>query len=222
MGSTSKQQGVRAYRGQIPSPGRPTVGWREDRVRFLGSARTWRQDRRGCGSSEGVIPVGFRWFRHAGGVNPCLPPAVSGRYLSFSEREDIALHKVQDSVCARSPASSDGHRRRSRVSCVGTRQREARTSTTGRRSRSGTPSGVLAGRKSPSSSRTRSCASTCRTASPVSCTLLTAARSARPAPRGREGTSRIARTADGCRDGARNRSRNDSGSSSSLESREVV
>jgi transposase len=40
-------------------------------------------------------PVGFRWFRHAGGVNPCLPPAVSGRYLSFSEREDIALLRAK-------------------------------------------------------------------------------------------------------------------------------
>src|SRR4029453_9716419 len=40
-------------------------------------------------------PVGFRWFRHAGGVNPALPPTVSGRYLSFSEREDIALARAQ-------------------------------------------------------------------------------------------------------------------------------
>ena len=40
-------------------------------------------------------PVGYRWFRHAGGVNPCLPPTVSGRYLSFGEREDIALYRVQ-------------------------------------------------------------------------------------------------------------------------------
>jgi len=40
-------------------------------------------------------PVAFRWFRHAGGVNPCLPPTVSGRYLSFSEREDIALFRAQ-------------------------------------------------------------------------------------------------------------------------------
>jgi hypothetical protein len=40
-------------------------------------------------------PVGYRWFRHAGGVNPCLPPTVSGRYLSFSEREDIALFRAQ-------------------------------------------------------------------------------------------------------------------------------
>jgi IS30 family transposase len=40
-------------------------------------------------------PVGFRWFRHAGGVNPALPETVSGRYLSFSEREDIALSKAR-------------------------------------------------------------------------------------------------------------------------------
>ena len=40
-------------------------------------------------------PVGFRWFRHAGGVNPCLPPVVSGRYLSFVEREEIALLRAR-------------------------------------------------------------------------------------------------------------------------------
>ncbi|MFJ9371581.1 IS30 family transposase [Nocardia sp. NPDC101769] len=40
-------------------------------------------------------PVGFRWFRHAGGVNPRLPQSVSGRYLSSSEREDIALWRAQ-------------------------------------------------------------------------------------------------------------------------------
>ena len=40
-------------------------------------------------------PVGYRWFRHAGGVNPRLPPTVSGRYLSFAEREDIALYRAQ-------------------------------------------------------------------------------------------------------------------------------
>ena len=40
-------------------------------------------------------PVAFRWFRHAGGVNPCLRPVVSGRYLSFVEREEIALLRAQ-------------------------------------------------------------------------------------------------------------------------------
>lgn len=86
---------MQRYRGQVPSPGRPTVAWREDRVRF------WAAIARGVMTEDAAVaagvssPVGFRWFRHAGGVNPCLPPAASGRYLSFSEREDIALLRAQ-------------------------------------------------------------------------------------------------------------------------------
>jgi hypothetical protein len=34
MGAGPRQRAVRLYRGQMPSPGRPTVAWREDRVRF--------------------------------------------------------------------------------------------------------------------------------------------------------------------------------------------
>lgn len=41
-------------------------------------------------------PVAYRWFRHAGGVNPCLPQTVTGRYLSFAEREDIAIWHAQE------------------------------------------------------------------------------------------------------------------------------
>jgi IS30 family transposase len=90
-----RQRAVQLYRGQIPSPGAPTVAWREDRVRF------WAAIARGtktedAGVEAGVSsPVAYRWFRHAGGVNPCLPPTVTGRYLSFSEREDIALLHAQ-------------------------------------------------------------------------------------------------------------------------------
>ena len=90
-----RQREVRLYRGQVPSPGAPTVAWREDRVRF------WEAIARGVKTEEAVVeagvssPVGFRWFRHAGGVNPCLSPTVSGRYLSFSEREDIAIYRAQ-------------------------------------------------------------------------------------------------------------------------------
>ena len=29
-----RQRAVQLYRGQIPSPGRPTVAWRQDRVQF--------------------------------------------------------------------------------------------------------------------------------------------------------------------------------------------
>src|SRR5664280_2927828 len=91
-----KQKQARLYRGQIPSPGRPTVAWREDRVRFwtaIGSG----QKSEDAGIEAGVSsPVAYRWFRHAGGVNPTLPPTVSGRYLSFAEREDIALLRAQN------------------------------------------------------------------------------------------------------------------------------
>jgi len=90
-----RQKQVQLYRGQIPSPGAPTVAWREDRVRFWAAiARGVKTD--DAAAEAGVSsPVGYRWFRHAGGVNPCLPPTVSGRYLSFSEREDIAMWRAQ-------------------------------------------------------------------------------------------------------------------------------
>ena len=71
------------------------MAWREDRVRF------WAAIPDGVMTEDAAVvagvssPVGFRWFRHAGGVNPCLPATVSGRYLSFSEREDIALLRAQ-------------------------------------------------------------------------------------------------------------------------------
>jgi IS30 family transposase len=95
MTMRERQRRVQLYRGQIPSPGRPTVAWREDRVRF------WAAIARGARSEDaaaeiGVSPaVGTRWFRHAGGVAPKLPPTVSGRYLSFAEREDIAVWHAQ-------------------------------------------------------------------------------------------------------------------------------
>lgn len=95
MGYSNMQKRVRAYRGQIVSPGRPTVAWREDRVRFwaaIGEGKKTRESGAAAGVSE---PVAHRWFRNAGGVNPQLPPKVSGRYLSSREREDIALWRAQ-------------------------------------------------------------------------------------------------------------------------------
>lgn len=90
-----KQKQVRAYRGQIPSPGRPTVAWREDRVRFWAAVATGVLTDDAAKAAGVSSPVGYRWFRHAGGVNPRLPATVSGRYLSFYEREEIALLRVQ-------------------------------------------------------------------------------------------------------------------------------
>jgi IS30 family transposase len=39
--------------------------------------------------------VGGRWFRHGGGMTPFEHASLSGRYLSFQEREEIALHRAQ-------------------------------------------------------------------------------------------------------------------------------
>ena len=36
-------------------------------------------------------PVGTRWFRHAGGMPPISLAEPTGRYLTFEEREDIAI-----------------------------------------------------------------------------------------------------------------------------------
>ena len=95
MGVGKRQQAIRAMRGQIWSPGRPSTARREDRVRF------WEAIARGLSSEDaageaGVSqPVGSRWFRQAGGMPPiCLAP-VSERYLSFAEREEIAILHAQ-------------------------------------------------------------------------------------------------------------------------------
>lgn len=78
MGCGPRQRQVREYRGQIPSPGRPTVVWREDR------ARLWAAIARGVKTEDAApevgayTPVASRWFRHAGGVNPRLSPTRVG------------------------------------------------------------------------------------------------------------------------------------------------
>ena len=82
-------------RGKIWSPGRPSTARREDRAGF------WEAIRRGLSSEDaaGVAgvsqAVGSRWFREAGGMPPQSLAPVSGRCLSFSEREEIALLRAQ-------------------------------------------------------------------------------------------------------------------------------
>ena len=96
MGVGPQQASVRGYRGQMPSPGRPTGAWREDRVRFWAAIAEGLRTEEEAAAVAGVSPaVGARWFRHAGGVQPNLSPTVSGRCLSFSEREDIAVWHTQ-------------------------------------------------------------------------------------------------------------------------------
>ncbi|GAA2338969.1 hypothetical protein GCM10010431_73080 [Streptomyces kunmingensis] len=117
MSSVERHKQVRAYRGLTPSPGRPTVASREDWVRFWTAIARGGKTEDACGAAGVFGPVGFRWFRHAGGVNPWLPDEVSGRYLSFPEREDIAVWNAQGVGVREIAAGSDGRCRRSLVSC---------------------------------------------------------------------------------------------------------
>jgi transposase, IS30 family len=96
MGAGKRQQAIRAMRGQMWSPGRPSVARREDRVRF------WQAIARGASSEDAAAvagvsqAVGSRWFRQAGGMPPIMLAPLSGRYLSFAEREEIAILRAQE------------------------------------------------------------------------------------------------------------------------------
>src|SRR6266508_2338661 len=92
MGTPRRRRSGLAGRLPMRSPGRPPVARREDRQRF------WQAIAGGASSEEagvtaGVSPaVGVRWFREHGGMAPSFVLApLSGRYLSFAEREEIAV-----------------------------------------------------------------------------------------------------------------------------------
>lgn len=95
MGATKRQQEIGALRGKMWSPGRPSTARREDRVRF------WEAIARGLSSEDAARHVGVsqavgtRWFRDAGGMPPLSLAPVSGHYLSFAEREEIAILHAQ-------------------------------------------------------------------------------------------------------------------------------
>ena len=94
-----RRRSDRALRGKLGSPGRPGVARREDRRRF------WALIATGLSSEDAAVgagvsqPVGSRWFREAGGMPPsALAPSskpLSGRFLSFAEREELAILRVQ-------------------------------------------------------------------------------------------------------------------------------
>jgi IS30 family transposase len=96
---TRRRRSDRSGRGVLRSPGRPGVARREDRQRFW-TAIAAGQSSEDAALGVGVSPaVGARWFREAGGMPPArFAPAAkppSGRYLSFADREEIALGRAQ-------------------------------------------------------------------------------------------------------------------------------
>ena len=94
-----RRRSDRALRGKLRSPGRPGIARREDRRRFwvfIAAGRSSEDAAMEVGVSQ---PVGYRWFREAGGVPPShlsrSSKPLCGRYLSFAEREEIALLRAQ-------------------------------------------------------------------------------------------------------------------------------
>ena len=91
MGPRRARSSDRALRPPMRSPGRPP-GWRREHLRQF-----WEAIARGLSSEDAAIAVGLspavggRWFRQAGGMRTISPIPLSGRYLSFAEREEIAI-----------------------------------------------------------------------------------------------------------------------------------
>jgi IS30 family transposase len=98
--TTQKRRSDRCGRAPLRSPGRPAAARRENYRQF------WASIAAGCSTEDaamdaGVSPaVGGRWFRRAGGMPPLhfsqSSKPLSGRYLSFTEREEIAILRVQE------------------------------------------------------------------------------------------------------------------------------
>lgn len=90
-----QQDADRAVRAKLRSPGRPCP--RKDVERAF-----WRRIAEGLISEDAAVavgvsgPVGSRWFRHGGGMPPLDLAEPSGRYLSFAEREEIALLRAKE------------------------------------------------------------------------------------------------------------------------------
>src|SRR5215210_5834512 len=82
-------------RPAMRSPGRPPI--RRDVERAF-----WVKVAEGLSSEEAAVacgvsgPAGSRWFRDRGGMPSIQLNPSSGRYLSFAEREEIALLRAQD------------------------------------------------------------------------------------------------------------------------------
>src|SRR5215216_3497409 len=96
MGTPRRRRSGLAGRAPMRSPGRPPVARREHRQRFWEAIADGLSSEE-AGVSAGVSPaVGTRWFREGGGMPTVSRALLSGRFLSFVEREEIALLHARD------------------------------------------------------------------------------------------------------------------------------
>ena len=94
-----RRRSDRALRSKLRSPGRPPVARQEHRRGF------WALIAVGLSSEDAAIgagvsaPLEARWFRKAGGMPPSTLASsskpLSERYLSFAEREELAIQHAQ-------------------------------------------------------------------------------------------------------------------------------
>jgi len=91
MGDSRRCCWDRSGRAAMRSPGRPSLARREHRQRFWAAIAAGVSSQQ-AGLAAGVsAAIGIRWFREGGGMRSVSRAPLSGRYLSFSEREEIAI-----------------------------------------------------------------------------------------------------------------------------------
>jgi hypothetical protein len=209
---------MKALTGRSPmkSPGAPALRREVERL-------FWREIAKGLSSEDAAVAVGVspaagsRWFRERGGMPLFLVAPVTGRYLSFAEREELAMLNGQG-LGVREIARRVG--------------RDPSTISRELRRNAATRAGKLEYRASVAQWKADLLARRPKAAKLVTNERLhqyvqqrSRARSAaamghhcpgRSSNRGKDGTSLGVRTGDGRTRGARSRSRTDSGSTSRM------
>jgi Helix-turn-helix domain len=139
-----KRRSDRSGRASLRSPGRPPVAGRNELRRFWGAVASGLSSEDAATSANVAQAVGTRWFRKAGGMPPAMfgPSAKpqSGRYLSFAEREEIALLRAQGCTVQEVGRRIGRAASRSRGNCGVTPPLVVAVWSIARRQRNGTPS----------------------------------------------------------------------------------
>jgi len=95
-----KRRSARSTRKALRSPDRPSVARRGHRRIFWSAIAAGRSSEDAAVDAGVSPPVGAGWFREAGGTPPSQPAPsakpLSGRYLWFIEREEIALLRAHE------------------------------------------------------------------------------------------------------------------------------
>ena len=95
MGAGRGRRSGRVGRPAMRSAGRPPVGRLEHRQRFWAAIARGLSSEDAAGEAGVSVVVGVRWFREGGGMPSVTLAPASGRYLSFAEREEIAILRAR-------------------------------------------------------------------------------------------------------------------------------